>query len=173
MRLTTKARLTTLVSALCIAAVMCLSVSQASAQRRNRDAKKDAPTAQTPPKDGQTPGQPPKKKGPESLEKFVKKDAKVMKGFTTVYNQEDKWYITINDSIIGRDIELVSRIGKSAEGGRRGFNGYAGDIVGEAMVRFSKGPGNKIFLHQVMLRERATGSMAENVKKHVAMFLYN
>ena len=164
MRSTTKARLTTLVSALCIAAVMCLSVSQASAQRRNRDAKKDAPTAQAPPKDGQTPGQPPKKKGPESLEKFVKKDAKVMKGFTTVYNQEDKWYITINDSIIGRDIELVSRIGKSAEGGRRGFNGYAGDIVGEAMVRFSKGPGNKIFLHQVMLRERATGSMAQNVK---------
>ena len=164
MRSTTKARLTTLVSALCIAAVMCLSVSQASAQRKNRDSKKDAPTAQTPPKDGQTPGQPPKKKGPESLEKFVKKDAKVMKGLTTVYNQDDKWYISINDSIIGRDLELVSRIGKSAEGGRRGFNGYAGDQVSESMVRFSKGPGNKIFLHQVMLRERATGRMAENVK---------
>ena len=121
-------------------------------------------SAQIPPRDGQAPGQPPKKKAPESIEKFVKKDAKVMKGFTTVYNQEDKWYITINDSIIGRDLALVSRIGKSAEGGRRGSEGYAGDLVRHSMVRFSKGPGNKIFLHEVMLEERASGSMAENVK---------
>ena len=152
--------LSTLVSVLCIAAVMCLNASQASAQRKKKDAKKDVPTAQTPQKDGQTP----KKKGPESLEKFVKKDAKVMKGFTTVYNQEDKWYISINDSVIGRDIELVSRIAKSAEGPRRSFNGYAGDVVSHEMVRFSKGPGNKIFLHQVMLEERASAGMAQNVK---------
>jgi hypothetical protein len=121
-------------------------------------------SAQIPPRDGQAPGQSSKKKAPESIEKFVKKDAKVMKGFTTVYNQEDKWYITINDSIIGRDLALVSRIGKSAEGGRRGSEGYAGDLVRHSMVRFSKGPGNKIFLHEVMLEERASGSMAENVK---------
>ena len=163
MKTTTKARLTTFVSALCIAAVLCLSATPSSAQRKKKDAKQATPAAQAP-KDGPQAGQPPKKKGPESLEKFVKKDAKVTKGLTTVYNQEDKWYISINDSIIGRDLELVSRIGKSAEGGRRGFNGYAGDQVSESMVRFSKGPGNKIFLHQVMLRERASGRMAENVK---------
>lgn len=158
---TKKFRLTSLLSAVCIASVLLLSSAEATAQRS-----KDAPQGPPPQgmKDGQTPGQAPKKKAPESLEKFVKKDAKVMKGLTTVYNQDDKFYITINDSIIGRDIELVSRIAKSAEGARRSFNGYAGDAVAESMVRFSKGPGNKIFLHQVLLRERATGEMAQNVK---------
>ena len=121
-------------------------------------------SAQIPPRDGQAPGQAPKKKGPESIERFIKKDARVMKGLTTVYNQDDKWYISISDSIIGRDLELVSRISKSAEGGRKGSEGYAGDIISHEMVRFSKGSGNKIFLHHVMLEERAAGSMAENVK---------
>ena len=160
---TTKVSLTSIMSALCITALLCLSTVETSAQRRNRDQKNAPPAVQAPNGAPGQQGQPPKKKGPESLEKFVKKDAKVMQGFTTVYNQDEKWYININDSVIGRDIQLVSRISKSAEGGRRGFNGYAGDIVGEAMVRFTKGPGNKIFLHQVQLRERATGSMSQNV----------
>ncbi|MBR5074714.1 MAG: zinc-dependent metalloprotease [Bacteroidales bacterium] len=156
-----KAHLTTILSALCIAAVLCLSATPSSAQRKKKDDKK-TPVAQAP-KDG--PSQSPKKKGPESLEKFVKKEAKVMKGFTTVYNQEDKWYISINDSIIGRDIVLVSRISKSAEGARRLSDGYAGDIISHAMVRFSKGPGNKIFLQQLREEERASGEMARNVEK--------
>ena len=145
-----KPRLSILLSAICFAAVMCLSAMPSSAQ--------------SPPRDGQAPGQAPKKKGPESIERFIKKDARVMKGLTTVYNQDDKWYISISDSIIGRDLELVSRISKSAEGGRKGSEGYAGDIISHEMVRFSKGSGNKIFLHHVMLEERAAGSMAENVK---------
>ena len=169
-----KAHLTTFASVLCIAVFMSLSASQVSAQRRNRDSRKDTPATQASARDGQDltkdgpasakDGQASKKKGPESLEKFVKKDAKVMKGLTTVYNQDDKWYVSINDSIIGRDLLLVSRISKSAEGGRKGSEGYAGDVVSHEMVRFSKGPGNKIFLHHVMLEERAAGSMAENVK---------
>ena len=160
-----KIRLTSLMSAFCVAAVLSFSTQPAFAQRNPNGGQGTPPAAQGQPGAPGQPGQQAqKKKGPESLDKFVKKDAKVMKGLTTVYNQEGKYYISINDSIIGRDLELVSRIGKSAEGGRRGFNGYAGDVVGEAMVRFSKGPDNKIFLHQVMLRERATGSMAENVK---------
>ncbi len=154
-------------SAFMIAAVLCLSASQVSAQRRSKDSRKGTPAAGAIAKDGNTPakdGQAPKKKGPESMDKFIKKDARVMKGLTTVYNQDDKWYISISDSIIGRDLELVSRISKSAEGGRKGSEGYAGDILSHEMVRFSKGPGNKIFLHHVMLEERAAKSMAENVK---------
>ncbi len=106
-----------------------------------------------------------KKKGPESLDKFVKKDAKVMKGFTTVYEQDEKWYLNVNDSLIGRDILMVSRISKSAEGSRSGFSGYAGDQISQAMIRFAKGPSNKIFIERVLLREKAEGPLKENVKK--------
>ena len=87
MKSTTKARLTTLVSALCIAAMMTLSVSEGYSQRNGNF---PPPPGQMPGGEGGPQGQAQKKKGPESLEKFVKKDAKIMKGFTTVYNQEDK-----------------------------------------------------------------------------------
>ena len=156
-----KSSLSSLMSTFLIVAVLCLSASQVSAQRRSKDSRKDTPAAGAIAKDGNTPakdGQLTKRKGPESLEKFIKKDARVMNGLTTVYNQDDKWYISISDSIIGRDLELVSRISKSAEGGRKGSEGYAGDILSHEMVRFSKGPGNKIFLHHVMLEERAAKS---------------
>ena len=78
-----KSSLSSLLSAFLIVAVLCLSASQVSAQRRSKDSRKDTPAAgaiakdgNTPAKDGQTPakdGQAPKKKGPESIEKFIKK----------------------------------------------------------------------------------------------------
>ena len=151
------------------ATILFMGSTDSFAQKKDKKNKKNAttqvapnaPGAQSGPQGAQ--GQA-KKKGPESIEKFIKKDAKKMEGLTTVYNQDEKWYININDSLIGRDIEIVTRISKSAEGGRNGFSGYAGDQIGEAMVRFAKGPGNKIFLEQVLLRERAKGRMAQNVK---------
>lgn len=126
------------------------------------------PQGATPPPQGQMPGQRPdaqKKKAPEDMGKFIKKEAKIMEGFTTVVYQDDKWYLKINDSLIGRDLMMVSRISKSAEGGRRSFSGYAGDQIGQGMIRFAKGPGNKIFIENVMLREFSQGALKENVKK--------
>lgn len=105
-----------------------------------------------------------KPKGPVSMEKFLKEKTSTMKGFTTVYRQGDKWFLNINDSIIGRDIEIVTRLSKSAEGLRSGFGGYAGDQLGEGMIRFEKGPSNKIFIRSIQLRERSTGELAQNVQ---------
>ena len=46
------------------------------------------------------------------------------------YPNQRIYYININDSLIGRDIRMVSRISKAAEGVRSNFSGYAGDIYG-------------------------------------------
>lgn len=136
-------------------------------EKKNKNASTAAakPVGQDIPGGQARPGGAAQPKGPQELSKFVKKDAKIKKGFTTVYQQDDKWYININDSIIGRDLMMVSRISKSAEGGRSGFSGYAGDQITQAMIRFSKGPGNKIFIERVLLREKADGPLKENVKK--------
>ena len=57
-----KSSLSSLMSAFLIVAVLCLSASQVSAQRRSKDSRKDTPAAgaiakdgNTPAKDGQTP----------------------------------------------------------------------------------------------------------------------
>lgn len=106
----------------------------------------------------------PAQKGPASLEKFVKPDAKIMKGMTTVYNQDNKYFININDTLLGRDIRMVSRISKGAEGIRTEFSGYAGDDINNAVFRFEKGPNNKIFMRVITFAERSTEALAENVK---------
>lgn len=108
----------------------------------------------------------PAAKGPALIEKFIRPDVKPMKGMTTVYNQDGKFFININDTLFERDIIMVTRISKAAEGIRSSFDGYAGDQLNSGVFRFEKGPGNKIFLRKVLNRERSkdsTQSMYEAV----------
>jgi hypothetical protein len=66
---------------------------------------------------------------------------------------EDKVYFEIADSLLGRDILVVNRISKSAAGLRAMFYGYSGDQIGENVIRFDKGPNNRIFLKNVSYSE--------------------
>lgn len=97
-------------------------------------------------------------KGPLLIEKFIKPAVKPMVGFTTVYKQDDKFFININDSIFGRDFIMVTRISKAAEGIRTTFEGYAGDELNSGVFRFEKGPDNKIFLRKTYNSERSKDS---------------
>ncbi len=106
----------------------------------------------------------PEPKGPASLAKFIKPSAKIMQGMTTVYNQDNKYYININDTLLGRDIRMVSRLSKGAEGIRTDFTGYAGDDINSAVFRFEKGPNNKIFMRIITFRERSNEILPENVE---------
>ncbi len=107
-------------------------------------------------------------KGPVSIEKFFKSDVKPMIGLTSVYKQNGRFFININDTLLGRDIMMVTRISKAAAGIRSSFDGYAGDQLNSAMFRFEKGPDNKMFLRRVLNRERSkdsTQAMFEAVKR--------
>ncbi len=77
-------------------------------------------------------------------------------GIITVHKVEDKWYWEIADSIMGRDLLVVSRISKSAAGLSNGFSGYAGDIINNNVIRFETGPNNKIFLKRVSYDQRGS-----------------
>jgi len=103
-------------------------------------------------------------KGPVTIEKFIKSGSKVMQGLTPVLFQDGRYFLNINDSILGRDILMVTRISKAAEGIRTVFTGYAGDDVNSGVFRFEKGPNNKVFLTNVLGRERVKDSTS-------AMFL--
>ena len=107
---------------------------------------------------------PEKDDAPQLVEEFIRDEAKIVKGLTTLYFQDGKYYININDTLFGRDIRMVSRISRAAEGARFNFSGYAGDIVNSAMFRFERGPEDKIFLKSLSLRERSDTIMPENVQ---------
>src|SRR5690606_13715566 len=67
----------------------------------------------------------------------------------------DSYYFEIPDSLLGRDLLIVSRIAQGAAGAKTGYTGYAGDQIGNTIVRFEKGPGNKLFLRRITYEEQA------------------
>ena len=133
-----------LMIAICVVSICAGGGENIFAQKKKN--KKESVKTEAVAKDTSAAAKKPAKKGPVALDKFVKPNAKVMKGLTTVYKQEGKFYINIPDSLLGRDIRVVSRVSKSAEGIRGSFSGYAGDIINSAML--------------ILRRERTTKSIS-------------
>ncbi len=99
---------------------------------------------------GQTPPPPaPAKAGPKPYKEVITEKASTRKGLFSVHKVEDKWYFEIADSLLGRDILVVNRIAKAPIDTRSGFAGFAGDEINENVIRFEKGPNNKVFLRNI------------------------
>ncbi len=92
---------------------------------------------------------------PKPYKEVITDKARTDEGLFKVHRIEDKWYFELPDSLLGRDILVVNRISKSAAGLSNGFSGYAGDIINNNVIRFEKGPNNKVFLKRVSFDNRA------------------
>lgn len=101
----------------------------------------------------QAPARPAATTGPKPYSEIITSKAKTDEGMFNVHKVEDKYYFEIPETMFGRDILVVNRISKSAAGSRSGFIGYAGDQIGRNVIRFDKGPNNKIFLRNVSFDE--------------------
>jgi hypothetical protein len=104
------------------------------------------------------PGNPTRPTGPKPYKEIITDKAKTDDGLFKVHKVDDKYYFEIPDSLLNRDILVVNRISKAAAGMRNGFFGYAGDQIGQNVVRFEKGPNNKIFLRTISYAEYAKDS---------------
>lgn len=91
--------------------------------------------------------------GPKAYKEVITSKAISSKGLFTIHKVEDKWYFEIGDSILGRDMLVVNRLSKAGAGMRNLFFGYAGDQIGNNVIRFEKGPSNKIFLKKISFDE--------------------
>ncbi len=92
--------------------------------------------------------------GPKPYKEIITDKAVSDTGLFTVHKVEDKYYFEIPDSLLGRDMLVVNRISKAAAGMRvGGFFGYAGDYIGQNVIRFEKGPNNKVFLRSLSFAE--------------------
>ncbi|MBC7946331.1 MAG: zinc-dependent metalloprotease [Chitinophagaceae bacterium] len=96
--------------------------------------------------------------GPKPYKDVITAKAISDPGLFTVHKVEDKYYFEIGDSLLGRDILIVNRISKSAAGFRTFGQGYAGDEIGRNVVRFEKGPNNRLFIRNISYAEYAKDS---------------
>lgn len=96
--------------------------------------------------------------GPRPYKEVITDKAKTDDGLFKVHKVDEKYYFEIPDAFLNRDILVVNRISKAAAGMRNGFFGYAGDVIGQNVIRFEKGPNNRVFLRNISYAEYAKDS---------------
>ena len=97
---------------------------------------------------------------PKPYKEVITAKAETSKGLFLVHKVEDRYYFEMPDSLMLRDILVVNRISKAPAGMRAGgsFFGYAGDQIGQNVIRFEKGPKNRVFLRTISYAEYAKDS---------------
>ncbi|MBB2145456.1 DUF5117 domain-containing protein [Pedobacter sp. LMG 31464] len=88
---------------------------------------------------------------PKPYAQVITDKALTRKGMITTHKLDDKFFFEIADTTLGRDILVVSRIAKSGAD-VRAAQGYAGDVIGSTVIRFEKGPNNRIFMRKVSFK---------------------
>ncbi|WP_316825584.1 zinc-dependent metalloprotease [Pedobacter miscanthi] len=98
---------------------------------------------------------------------LITSKAKTYNSFVSMHQVDDKYYMEIPDSLLGREILTVNRLGRAAADFRTADNplGYAGDLIGENLFHFEKGPGNKLFVKMKSYKERATDTTVNGMKR--------
>jgi len=99
--------------------------------------------------------------------------ARTSNGFFSVHKFEDKYLLEIPDSLLGRDLLVVNRIVKAAAGitavkilGGGAFS-YAGDEIGEEVIRFEKLTEDKIFMKTISYEQRSGDSSANGLYRNL------
>ena len=98
---------------------------------------------------------------PKSYKEVITSKAISTKGFFLVHKVADRYFFEIPDSLIGREILVVNRLSKTQVG-----MGYGGDQIGQKVIRFDKGPKNKVFLRTIsyaVYAKDSTSSMFSSV----------
>ena len=116
------------------------------AKKKDDKKKPEEPAKTTPATTTPKPAEAPKT-GPKPYKDVITDKAKTSKGLITVHKVDDKYFFEIADSLIGRDIMTVTRFSKTPAGG--GI--FGGEEVNRQMVRWEKGPDNKIFLRSISI----------------------
>ncbi len=78
----------------------------------------------------------------QDYDKVITDDALTKEGLFDVHKVRDRYFFEIPDTLLGRDILVVSRFIKTPGGA----GNYGGEEIGEKTIYFERGPSNKIFL---------------------------
>jgi len=85
---------------------------------------------------------------PKPYKEVITSKAITKSGLFKIHKLEDKYYFELADSVLGREILVINRISK-AGAEVRASAGYAGDQIGSSVIKFEKGPNDRIFLRRI------------------------
>lgn len=105
---------------------------------------------------------------PKAYSAVITDKAVTQRGMFTIHKIDDKYFFEIPDSLLGRDILVITRISK-ASADLRAAQTYSGDQINSNVIRFEKGPNNRVFLRKVSYRvysPDSTSSMYQNVQRN-------
>jgi ribosomal protein S18 acetylase RimI-like enzyme len=131
---------TTLIGLL-LCGVLALPVS--AQKTKKKDDKKSAPVV--PVKSDTAKAKGPTASGPKPYKQVITAKAKTQKGLFTVHKINEDYFFEVPDSIIGREFMAVTRIAKAPTGA-----GYGGEEENRQVLRWERGPNNKLFLRAVL-----------------------
>ncbi|MBD0331162.1 MAG: DUF5118 domain-containing protein, partial [Chitinophagaceae bacterium] len=87
------------------------------------------------------------KPGPKSYKAFFDSSkVRTQKGMIVVHWQDDKYYFEIPNSLLGKDFLTVTRFVRMAAGAPI----YGGEEANENVLRFERGPENKVYLRTTL-----------------------
>jgi hypothetical protein len=86
------------------------------------------------------------KAGPKPYKEVITEKAKTQKGLFIVHKVEDKYYFEIPSTVLNKEILCITRFSKTPAGGGT----YGGEMANQVVLRFEKGPDNKIFVRTVL-----------------------
>lgn len=128
-----------------IGLVICFALAlPASAQKtKKKDDKKATPAAAA--KADTTKAKGPTPPGPKPYKQVITAKAKTQKGLFTVHKINEDYFLEVPDSIIGREFMAITRMAKTPAGA-----GYGGEEENRQVLRWERGPNNKLFLRAVL-----------------------
>jgi predicted Zn-dependent protease with MMP-like domain len=136
---------------LALALLAALVQSEDSFAQRKK--KNDPAPSAAAPSAAARPGATPAANGPKPYKEVITAKAKTKAGLFKVHQVEDKYFYEIPDSLLGRDMLMVIRIAKTADG-----IGYGGENTTSMMVRWEKNQ-DDILLKVVSLNNFAADSL--------------
>lgn len=108
-----------------------------------------------------------KNDGPKPYKDVITAKAVSYKSFLTAHKVDEKYYLEVPDSILGREILVVNRIVVAPADFRRPGSsfGYSGDIIGTQMFHFTKGDNNRLFVQVKTYNERSEDTSANGLAR--------
>ncbi len=128
-----------------IGLVLCCTLAlPVSAQKtKKKDDKKSVPAA--PAKADTVKAKAPTPPGPKPYKQVITAKAKTQKGLFTVHKINEDYFLEVPDSLLGREFMAVTRMAKAPTGA-----GYGGEEENRQVLRWERGPNNKLFLRAVL-----------------------
>lgn len=105
--------------------------------------------------------------GPKPYKEVITAKAVSSRSFMLVHKVDEKYYLEIPDTLLGREMLSINRIEVAPAGFRNNRNpfGYAGDLIGQLIFHFEKADNNRIFLRLKSYRERSEDTSANGLAR--------